>query len=526
MIERFAELLWSRIEAAGQTWPLRDERNAVRQVLKWAAFRETDRDALKTHHPDWKADRRYMVDSLPEKISEAFASLLFGEDPRFTPGGKDDADRLQDIITTADLPAELRWGAMLSSSEGEAWWRVFADDEIADHPLIEFHSRSTVVPHFIGPKLVAVAFVSEYDGTDTEPNEAQERRTVWRHFELHTMGGVENRLYRGTADKIGKRNDLEAHPQTADLEEIWEHDLPGLLCGRVINKRGRDRRLGKSDYDQIEDYLFELNETITVGHENMKLTLKKRMVVPQAAVRPITDAIDEGDGSMTPVNRGTANLDDDLIIAETMNETLGEGATGPYTVLEYSFDADELVAYKRDLIETAASRSGLTAHFIQTQNSAEGSAESGTALRVRLIPTTSAVNGKGKYWAKQIPVMVHMAQLLDGLSIENGGFGRTWSAGGDQPSVELTDPLPIDATEQTAIHVARVGAEIESHRTAIKELHPEWDDAQLEEELKLIEDGKPKVQLPQFPPPNGDPGNPDDPEEDPENPGSEGEPPA
>lgn len=503
MSEELADLLIRRIEKAGQTWPLDDERKVHQQVLKWAAFREGDKPALE-QIADWESDRDYRVDMLPEKISEAFAAMLFGRDLRTTPGDEDDADRLDALVAgpaeqdDAGFSAELRGGAEISSSEGEVWWRIYANRLVADHPLIEFHSRELVVPHFIGHRLVAVAFVSSFLGADTS-DAGSEKRVVWRHFEIHTRGRVENRLYRGTKDRIGGKAELTEHVETEDMDEVWDHELPGMLCGRVVNKFGRNRRLGKSDYQSAEDYLLMLNESISIGHENARLTMKKRVVVPSRLVKPRVETIDNGDGTRSVTERPRFDASEDLFVHDSLDDDLDSGDKGPYKVLEYSFDAAAQVAYKTDLISSAVTRAGIMPQFVGVPTGPEGSADTGVALRVRLLPTTSAVSGKGQYWDQAIPHMLLLAQLLDAMPIESGGFGVQWKDPGTAPAVERTDPLPADKTEQATRHSALVGAELESRRTAIRDLHPEWTDSQVNEELDLIEEDRPApVTFPSF----------------------------
>ncbi|MBN8867505.1 MAG: hypothetical protein J0H98_08120 [Solirubrobacterales bacterium] len=499
MTEVLANYLIRRIEKPGQSWPLDDERDAHKTVLKWAAFRESDKDALRKI-ADWESDRDYRVDSLAERISDAYASMLFGEDVRATPGKPADADRLNALIAgpagqdDAGFNAELQGGEAICSSEGEVWWRLYGNRAVSDHPLIEFHSREVVVPHFIGHRLVAAAFVSEFLGPDTS-DAGNEKRTVWRHFEIHTTGRVENRLYRGTKDRIGQRVDLTQHVETEDLEEVWDHELPGMLCGRIPNKLGRDRRLGLSDYRNIEDYLLDLNETVTIGKENAKLTLKKRIVVPESSLkaRSRPQTVDMGDGTRQVVEPRPAFDASEDVFVDTggLDGDLGSSESGPYKVLEYSFDAEALIAYKADLVSSALSRAGIMPQFVGATAGAEGTADTGVALRVRLLPTTSAAKGKSRYWDAAIPQMLLLAQLLDSLPVESGGFGVEWAAAGEAPTVGRTDPLPTDQTELAARHVALYGADLESLQTALQDLHPDWTDDQVKEEVALIEAARP-----------------------------------
>ncbi len=82
--------------------------------------------------------------------------------------------------------------------------------------------------------------------------------------------------------------------------------------------------------------------------------------------------------------------------------------------------------------------------------------------------------------------MLTLAQQLDAMPEERGGFGRPWQQAAEPPVIERGDPLPTDETEETGRHTMAVGAEIESRYNAIKELHHDWSDEQINEELDRI----------------------------------------
>jgi hypothetical protein len=56
-----------------------------------------------------------MSDPLPERISDAFADLIFGADPSFTAADEADQERLDDLIDENDLPSELQRAAGAAS---------------------------------------------------------------------------------------------------------------------------------------------------------------------------------------------------------------------------------------------------------------------------------------------------------------------------------------------------------------------------------------------------------------------------
>ena len=463
------------------------------QVRIWTALRESDNDTLKSHK-HWPAAREYINDPLPERIADAFADFLFGEDPRFLTqtdedaprtdeadeeeaeteprseeeGIADDQDRLEELVNANNLPSELREAVKTLSSEGEVWWRIYKDTLQSDYPVIEWHSRAHVRPVFRGRKLVAAAFVS-----DLHVETLNDQTTTWKYVEIQTDGYVRNLLFKGSNGQLGNSIPLKERPETADLPDEWAHGL-GMLAGRIVNRLGRDKRYGVSDYKGVKELLFSLNEATTIGHENARLTLKKRIAVPRESL-DVDGKFDAGEDVLV----SDGGLDDDM----------GSNAgSGKFTVLEYSFDAQALISYKNDVSNTILTRVGLARQFTDPNAPGDGQAASGTALRVRLIPTTLAAKGKARSVDDELPTVVMLAQQLDALPTEHGGFGRQWQQAAEPPVIERGDPIPVDRTEETARHSQAVTSELESRFTAIQELHPDWDTDKVNDELARIYD--------------------------------------
>lgn len=498
-LDPIAELL-KRITRSRE-WPLKSEAATWRRVLAWRAFLDSDRDALKVV-ADWQyTDREYKVDPLGERIADAWADHLFSEDLEVTPSADADAARLDELVAGNELTNEFRAAERdYVASEGEGWWRWVVDRDVATYPLLEWHSRASIVPFYIGKRLLACALITILEGS---ANLQSSRNARFRHFEFHADGVVEHHVFRGTDQRLGAEVPLDAHPETEELmgnlDDLarWNHGLP-MLMGRIINKRGRDPRLGVSEYNAIKDYLLELNEALTIGGENMRLTAKKRVVVSETALdargdrRPTgDDLIDVGDGSFVRRD-GTPqfNAGEDVIVSDALNEELGKDGAGVFKVLEYSFDAAALIAHKRDLVETALTRLGITPQWVGiVAGDSAGLALTGTALRLRLIPTTKAGHGKGKEWDTHGPEILRRGALLDELPDVDGGFGTPWTNTIDPPGIERANPLPADELEDATIESTLVNAGVRSIETSIRAQHPEWeDDAVLAERDAILRD--------------------------------------
>lgn len=489
------DALLDDLAGRGAPWPPRRHADAFREARSWRAFLESDRELLAIQ-ADWSPDRPYKIDPLPELIADAWADHLFGEDLGITPANPNDEGNLELMLEANDGLTDILHAAERENvAEGEKWWRVLADPELADAPLLDWHSRDSVLPVFTGPRLRAAALVTELAAPDT----GKGSRSVWRHLEIHADLRVVHVLFRGHRSRLGTPVPLEQHPELEELAGLlgasngdgqeWTHGLP-MLMGYVRNRRPkRGRLIGTSDYDGITDYLLDLNEAVTIGAENARLTAKRRMVITEDALRPQGPELeDRGDGFLVPRAGRTAGFDagDDVLVVSKLDAELNAAGDGPMKVLEYSYDAEALIAHKRDLVESAVTRRGLTPRYIGVANGEAPGVLSGTAYRLSLIPTTKAGHGKARPWDATLPHVLSLMAQVDALSENEGGFGRSWADPTTHPTVERPDALPRDPVEDAQVEGVLVGAGVRSKRTSVKAQHPEWTDAQVDEELDQI----------------------------------------
>jgi len=267
------EQLLARLRRA-RSWPLRSELAVHRQINLFAALRESDEPYIR-QLMGWPKDRPLIIDPLAPNIAAAYGSLLFGRAPRSTPANDADADLIRDL--TDSWAEELPAAEETCTSEGEVWWRLRTVPDLP-HPVLSWHSRLDVVPLLAGRTVTAVAFVDKLDA----PNAGN--RLVYRHVELHGRGVVINLLFRGREGQLGEPIALDQHPETADLAEMWETGVDELLAGRVVNRWGRKPKVGVSMFNGVWTWFLTLNEAATIGRENLRLTGKKRVVVPKSAV--------------------------------------------------------------------------------------------------------------------------------------------------------------------------------------------------------------------------------------------------
>ena len=449
-----AETLIASLEAATQ-WPVDPSWSIVQTH---AAFREADTASLK-RIAEWPSSRPYVPDPLPWLVAKAHADLLFGEEPEIEPANEADTELLDAITDASDIETQSHRAAQIASSEGEVWWHTYVDKVASDWPIIEFVSRSQVVCLWRGRTAAATAFVSVVRQTRADE--------VWRLLEVHETGRVLNLLFVGSSSRLGHAVDLGRMPELDGLEAEWRHGLGVPLCGRILNKPADPTtHLGRSDFAGVEGLFLALDEATTLGVENARLTAKKRLFV---------------DGRYLD-ERGNLPAGADVLRRD--DRDTGDGDKSGVSSIEYSFDAAALIAWTRDLTDRIVTRCGLVPQWVGA--STDGRADTGTALRVRLIPATLTAQGKGHYFRKGEEAALLAAQLIDALPIDSGGFGRPWAAAADSPSVSLADPIPTDTMEDAQRLATLVTAELQSRRRSVSELHPELDEGQVDEELALI----------------------------------------
>lgn len=484
---------WEQLLAmlrAARKWPIPQEIVVRRQLAVWAALRENHEATIRLLM-QWPGDRPLLIDNLPEKIGSAYGDLLFGEAPEFKPATDGDADRLRDLVQPwmGELPA----AETTCVTEGEVWWRITTDPELT-HPVLSWHSRTDVVPLLRGRNVLAVAFISRL------PQIGNDKDTVYRHVELHDRGLVVNLLFQGRSEVLGSPVDLARHMETSELAERWDTGVDGLLAGRIVNRWGRRPLVGVSIYAGVWTRMLALNEATTVGRENMRLTAKKRAVVPSSALRspgnidptgvPMigdrpAESIDRGDGVRIPVRQGaTFDAGEDILVADSLDMDEGDDRHGPFKILEYEFDAEALIAWLRFEIETICQRCDLVPQFIGSGDFGIGA--SGTALRVRLLPTENAAESRGKAWDPELPVITQRGQLLEVQPAVYGGAGIAWTNPGGLPIVTRAPALPDDENEIASRHAQLRAADLISIETSLRERFPGREDDWYEDERGRI----------------------------------------
>jgi hypothetical protein len=456
---RYMQRLVDELEGSKQFPPPR-EYFYRKKIELFVAIRESDGDALR---PEWwfqeyESNREYVVDPLGERIGEVWADMLFGEEADFEPAIKGDMDNLTRLIDDNDLPATLPWAEELCASEGEVWSRLVSIPDISSAQM-EWHSRLNVIPLFIGRKLVAAAVYSVLEMDEDAKKE-------WVYVEYHCEGYSANRLYFHTPGHgLGNPVPLTDRMETEMLRPEWNHGLP-MLVDRIHNKLGRDWHCGISALNGVAGLLLSLNEITNIGQENARLTAKQKVVIPERYL----DA------------KGRLPRGAEIIIASQVDQD-PDKIKNDFAMIEWEFDADAIIKYKADLTDIILTRARVAPQLVGRHTE---TAQTGPALRARLVDTILATGTKGKVWDDKLPEKIALAAQLEDLPLLRGGAGHSWNNPKKEPTFKRRSPLPEDEESRSRRVVTEVNAKVKSKKTAIAELNPTWGDQRVEDELTLL----------------------------------------
>lgn len=437
----------------GQEWPPRSEAVRWERVRRHRARYDNDADRLWMYRTDLhvfedpEATAKRRRDFTPAPISRdlgRFSSqLLFAEEPELTgPDGLEawaEVNRLHEFLQAADE---------LVAATGEIGVRIVRDDRVSRSVAViaaepadrliwaERHGR------FTDGGVVVV----EVDGRDSER---------FRLLEHHGPGYVRRALFRGDIGRLGKRVSLESRPEFAELrpEERTGLDRPTLV-------RWKNNATGSADIAGLESLLDAADEAEstfrTKSRASRPLTFAHRRLADAEGDADLDGVILLGEEQMNPVERPDA-------LAQ---------------VVQGRMESADHELYVKHLRETIVTLAGYSLSSWGLDHA--GGAESGRALRLRQTRTLLTRAGKERMAVRAIAETAEIS-----LDLMRPGSGTT-------VEVKLGDGQPDDRMDLAEELATLRSAEVISTRQAVRELHPDWTDAQVEEEAGRIVEARPQ----------------------------------
>lgn len=473
----------------GEPWPPHGHRDRIeRQELHELLYRNRRAELVQTYSAELLAFVQRQDELVPypsAKIAaRTLAAFLFGEDPQLSHDDDAVQTRHRELAAATNLPAVLLESAVTQGTEGEVYVRAGWDRTLDPrHAIVTGIPGRQVIPVFRQGRLLEAVVVTVWADRDRK---GHPRPRYWRHLEYHEPGGgtIRHRLFYGPADNLGEERTLTEHPGTAHLSEVEETDLERLLIGHVPLGRDSNGWHGVSLFDGIEDLVLAVHRLYSQEQHDAELARRRVAVTREALDR-------RRDGS--PVLDRRLDL---FVLADDAAGAIGaEGSRLPVQPIEFS-DDNVMRERIRGRIEDLLIACGISPKSIMPDET--GGAVSGTSRKLAQALTLQTAATVARYWQHQLAGILGTALAIEARHL--GGADGLTSSDPDElaPSVALSDGLIDDARELAEIVGLIDTAEAASTETKVRMLHPEWDDPQVDEEVRRIEGARPEP-----PPPPG-----------------------
>lgn len=409
-------------------------------------------------------------------IASTSADLLFSNPPVVTasnPGNQAALDELMDDGTHA----KLLEAAETASALGGAYLRVVWDTDVSDSPMLDVVPADTAVPLFSHGKLLAVTFwrIISDDGSE-----------VVRHLETHAPGqnAIFHSVYVGDQTDLGRTRPLTDFPQTAPLAQYLSDGnairfpdmprnastvvyIPNMLPNKIWRDLGPQvAPLGRSDFAAVEPLMDALDETYSSWQRDVRLA-KARLIVPQQYL----DNIGRGKGAVFDPDR--------QVYSPIAMMTSGTGGgTNDIMANQFQIRVTEHAATCADYINRIVQGAGYSGQTFGEYDG--GSAMTATEIRARERKTMITRNKKVLYWRPGLRDIMY-----GWLAVKRSIFNDT-SVTPERPEVEFPQVVLPDQLELAQTASTLAVADIASKETLVRMVHPDWSDAEIQAEVRMI----------------------------------------
>jgi hypothetical protein len=325
--------------------------------------------------------------------------------------------------------------------------RIVRDDSISStYPLITFEGAGNIIWSRAHGRYVQgglVAFERE-----------ESNQVVWRLLEAHLPGVVRRVLYKGGLTRLGERVGLKSGPP--EFHNLREEQPTGVDKSTLIP--WLNNADGESDIAGLDSILDALDDSESDFRKKSRaskpLTFANRKLADDAGNADLDGVILLGEGTMSPV--------------EEPKEIA--------TTIQGRMESQDHVRYCEHLRELAVSLAG----YSQASWGLDGGgrADSGRALKLRMARTLLTKAGKERQAREAIQEAagVSLAMILGRAEVEPL-----------KPAITFGTGLVEDEIERAEELAKLRDAGLISTRQALRELHPDWPEDRVEDELQEIQ---------------------------------------
>ena len=415
--------------ADGRPWPPEDADEAVR--LKEHAFMRQIYNGL--HEKVFPRYIAYLADQSkdskkqkiildwPELATDSYLNLLLGEEPEIVAGNRDDLPALPTDQAFIDVS---RYGIGLF--------------EVSDAGIQALNPENCYIIVTPGNIQKPQAFVFFHIWKEKDVQNGKEKEIEYIKFTVHQPGKIRHLIFlispgaglTKSEKKLSGPLPLGNFPAYSDLEvDADGYQYPpveDMLVVAIQNKLSSERYYGQSDY----------KPSIISLIESLELLFAQRAEVLAKFTNP------------TPVVPESATVFD-----HSKEEWVYK--PGQAIITKPGDPSPSLMVWQAELgaVDRAIEQSMdqllqmLQLSRVLLAGQGQGTAESGTALRIRLIPTLSKVSKYARAAEKAIPAVLHLWSQLHPPEILPESI-----------KVSFQDGIPEDPMETANINVARANA--------------------------------------------------------------------
>jgi hypothetical protein len=400
---------------------------------------------------------RYVAVNFGGMISKLSADMLFEEPPRISAGENDDF--IQEVINKNQLKTQFYEAGLENSFRGDAVFRIRAKDK---QTIIEDINPSIYFPEYDewNVRKEPKAHVLAWKVKIGEDEKGKPKFGIFK--ERHLKGSIEHNLYELENDgTLGA--ELKVTDYMPDIKPEEKTNVSDFLVIHIPNYRINSMFFGISDYKDLMQLMFAINNRITKVDNILDKHGDPILAVPEGV-------LDE-EGKVSRKSFG--------VIEVPTSESAG--AKPEYIVwdakLESAFsEIDKLIEFLFITSETSPASLGLDK---------DGQAESGRALKYKLLRTIAKKHRKELYFDWGIKKMLNMAQEF---AFSNKlKAGDVSSKNPENIEIEWQDGIINDAKETLEIEQTKLDNGLTTTKEAIQRLEG-VDEKTAEEKVKLIEE--------------------------------------
>jgi A118 family predicted phage portal protein len=421
-------------------------------------------------------------------VARTSADLLFAELPKLEVQDRDgkivpaSQDRLDEMAERMSLGSQLVEAAELCAALTGIFWRVTFDPTvIRDRPILSWVQPDAAVPEWAWGELRAVTFWQAL------PQPANGPKGVWRHLERHSTvvdavgrvtAIVEHGLYVGEDEKLGRRMSLTDHPATAGITVLDQDTIvlpPGvpMTAGYVPNirpnRKMRGTPYGRADISGMEKPggpLAGIDKAWSSWMRDLDLG-KGRVFVAAQLLR------DLGDGA-------GAAFDIDQAIYSPLEAPVNVDSGLPITLSQFAIRVDEHSRTIGDLFASVVRGAGYSLGSFGVADS--GVPATATEVKAKLALSMQTREKKTRYWGPQVSQLQECLLALDAAIFSGPGLPD-----GARVAVEFSDTVAEDPHRMAETVNQLAQAQAASTWVKVEMIHPDWDEAQIKEEVARIQ---------------------------------------